>query len=108
MAHVVTKWELEATARARLELSGELAATDGLGVRTLIVGGFDPDFGIVRTAEQEGADLIVMATHGRTGLSHMILGSTAEKVVRHATVPVLTVKSPETAFEAEAGVRAVG
>jgi nucleotide-binding universal stress UspA family protein len=49
-----------------------------------------------------------MATHGRTGLSHMILGSTAEKVVRHATVPVLTVKSPGTAFEAAAGVRAVG
>ena len=49
-----------------------------------------------------------MATHGRTGLSHMTLGSIAEKVVRHAKVPVLTVKSPATALEAEEPVHAVG
>lgn len=47
---------------------------------------------IVRLAQERNADLIVMATHGRTGLGHMILGSVAEKVVRLAPCPVLTVK----------------
>ena len=46
---------------------------------------------IVNTAKERGADFIVMGTHGRTGLSHLILGSTAEKVVRKANCAVLTV-----------------
>ena len=45
-------------------------------------------------AEEEGVDLIVMATHGRTGLRHIVMGSVAEKVVRHSAIPVLTVKPP--------------
>jgi len=55
-----------------------------------------PADAIVRTAEERHADLIVMGTHGRTGLSHVLLGSVAEKVVRLAPCPVLTVrhKSP--------------
>jgi nucleotide-binding universal stress UspA family protein len=47
---------------------------------------------IVRVAHKRGADLIVMGTHGRTGLPHMLLGSVAEKVVRLAPCPVLTVR----------------
>lgn len=47
---------------------------------------------IRRFAEEEGIDLIVMATHGRTGLRHVLMGSVAEKTVRLASVPVLTVK----------------
>lgn len=47
---------------------------------------------IVRVAKERGADLIVMSTHGRTGLQHVLLGSVAEKVVRLAPCPVLTVK----------------
>jgi nucleotide-binding universal stress UspA family protein len=47
---------------------------------------------IVRLARERKADLIVMATHGRTGLEHMVLGSVAEKVVRLAPCPVLTIK----------------
>ena len=50
---------------------------------------------ILKFAEEEQIDLIVLSTHGRTGLSHVLMGSVAEKVVRHSTVPVLTVK-PET------------
>ena len=50
---------------------------------------------IVDVAQEIEADLIVMATHGRTGLSHILVGSVAEKVVRHSTVPVLTVKPAE-------------
>lgn len=47
---------------------------------------------IVRIAQERGADLIVMGTHGRTGLSHVLLGSVAEKVVRLAPCPVLMVR----------------
>jgi nucleotide-binding universal stress UspA family protein len=52
----------------------------------------DPAQVICRFAEEEGIDLVVMATHGRTGLRHILLGSVAERVVRHSSVPVLTVK----------------
>lgn len=48
---------------------------------------------IVRAANEGKADLIVMATHGHTGLQHILLGSTAERVVRHAECPVLVVRS---------------
>jgi nucleotide-binding universal stress UspA family protein len=50
---------------------------------------------IVRLARERNVDLIVMATHGRTGLGHAVLGSVAEKVVRLAPCPVLTVKYVE-------------
>ncbi len=47
---------------------------------------------INQTAEELGVDLIVMATHGRTGVSHLFLGSVAEQVVRTAKPPVLTIR----------------
>ncbi len=53
-----------------------------------------PSFEIRKFAQQEGVDLIVMATHGRTGLRHILMGSVAERTVRHSSVPVLTVKPP--------------
>lgn len=53
---------------------------------------------IVRYAREENADLIVMATHGRGAVSHILVGSTAEKVVRKAPCPVLTVKHPKQLF----------
>jgi nucleotide-binding universal stress UspA family protein len=49
---------------------------------------------IVRVAQDTGCDLIVMGTHGRTGLSRLLLGSVAEAVLRQAPCPVLTVKTP--------------
>jgi nucleotide-binding universal stress UspA family protein len=54
---------------------------------------------IVRTARSESADLIVMGTHGRTGLRHALMGSTAEKVVRKAPCAVLVVRPPGARFE---------
>ncbi len=48
---------------------------------------------IVRYAQEQEVDLIVMGTHGRAGLSRVVLGSVAEKVVRYATCPVLTVNA---------------
>jgi nucleotide-binding universal stress UspA family protein len=49
---------------------------------------------IVEKAEEEGVDMIIMSTHGRSGLDHMMIGSVTEKVVRRATCPVLSVRPP--------------
>jgi nucleotide-binding universal stress UspA family protein len=53
---------------------------------------------ILRYAEENAVDLIVMGTHGRSGVSHMLLGSITERVVRRAPCPVLTVRHPEREF----------
>lgn len=53
---------------------------------------------IAAAARETDADLIVIATHGHTGLKHLVLGSTAERVVRHAPCPVLTVREREREF----------
>ncbi len=60
-------------------------------VEKLIVRGV-PFVEIIKTAKELNADLIVIGTHGRTGIDHMLFGSTAEKVVRKASCPVLTVR----------------
>lgn len=52
---------------------------------------------ILLASEEVSADLIVMGTHGRQGLSHALIGSVAEKVVRLSMVPVLTVRAPKVA-----------
>ena len=49
---------------------------------------------IVETAEEKGVDLIVLSTHGHTGLDRLLMGSTAEQVVRHAQCPVWVVRKP--------------
>jgi len=54
---------------------------------------------IVHQAELIQADLIVIGTHGRSGLPHMLLGSVAEKVVRRASCPVLTIRPEAFQFE---------
>jgi nucleotide-binding universal stress UspA family protein len=53
---------------------------------------------ILQTAKKKSVDLIVMGTHGRTGLDHILFGSTAEKVVRRSPCPVLTVRLPGRKF----------
>ena len=53
---------------------------------------------IIKYADESGADLIVIGTHGRTGIEHVLFGSTAEKIISRANCPVLTVK-PKTAVE---------
>ncbi len=47
---------------------------------------------IIKAEHDYGADLVVMATHGRTGVAHLVLGSVAERVVRESTCPVLTIR----------------
>lgn len=60
---------------------------------TTVVAGI-PYEEVIRKAEETGASLIVLGTHGRTGIDHLIFGSTAERVVRSATCPVLTIRMP--------------
>lgn len=64
--------------------------------RSIIVGA--PHVEIVRYARDNEIDVIVLATHGRRGLAHALIGSVAEKVVQMAPCPVLTVKHPEHEF----------
>ncbi len=61
--------------------------------KTAIVTGI-PYEEITRKAQEIGASLIILGTHGRTGLDHIIFGSTAERVVRAAACPVLTIRLP--------------
>jgi nucleotide-binding universal stress UspA family protein len=51
---------------------------------------------ILAAAKESGADLIAMATHGRTGLGRLLFGSVAEAVLRHAPVPVFMIRQPHT------------
>lgn len=79
--------------RIRLEAQHEMGQLSERmpGARTLIREG-TPRSTILDVAEETGADVIVMGTHGRTGLTHVFFGSVAEHVVRHSRVPVLTVR----------------
>ena len=72
----------------RVPTSGALAKVP---YRTAVVEGTAADE-ILRVANDEHADLVVIATHGRGMLKHVLMGSTAERVVRHATCPVLVVR----------------
>lgn len=74
-------------------LRRDLAQRLGQGASLTIVQGF-PAEEILRFAGQAGSDLIVMGTHGRSGLSRVLFGSVAEAVVRRSPVPVLTVRRP--------------
>jgi nucleotide-binding universal stress UspA family protein len=59
-----------------------------LSVETAVVAGIPADV-ILDYANQNGVDLIIMSTHGRSGISRWFFGSVAEKVIRHSTIPVL-------------------
>jgi nucleotide-binding universal stress UspA family protein len=89
----------KAEAKARKDLDAVVAKLAASQIQAEPV--FDtgqPYLQIVRQAEKLEVDLIVLATHGRRGVSHLIFGSNAEKVVRLSPCPVLTVKHPEHEF----------
>ena len=70
----------------------------GLKARPMLKVG-SPFLEIIHTAKSEGADLIVMGTHGRTGLAHVLMGSVAERVVQKAHCAVLTIRHPDRKFK---------
>ena len=76
-------------ARARLETIVDTATVMGLVCDPVLVTGKFPYEGIVETANAKGCDLIVMASHGWRGISAVLLGSEAQKVLTHSKIPVL-------------------
>lgn len=72
----------------------EAGAAAGVNVTTAVIRGV-PYEEILDYTDENDIDLIVMGTHGRTGLRHFLLGSVAERVIRHTPVPVLLVRIPE-------------
>ncbi|HXD96793.1 MAG TPA: universal stress protein [Candidatus Acidoferrum sp.] len=83
------KWAADTLAVRAAELAAE-----GVATRSVVRVG-EPAVEIVRLAAEEHADMIVMGTQGRTGLERLLLGSVAERVIRQAPCPVLTVR-PDT------------
>jgi len=80
-----------AKAQAHLEEKAEALRRPGLAIDTRVCEGYPPEV-ICAEAERAGADLIAMGTRGRAGLGHLLLGSTAERVVQTANRPVVTVR----------------
>ncbi len=80
---------------AALKVLGDIAAraaAEGVACTTRHIKDQFPAEGIIEAAKTAGSDLIVMASHGRRGMSRLLLGSQANKVVTHSTIPVLIVR----------------
>src|ERR1700752_5180821 len=86
--------QLEDSAERELPKLAECEECAGLEVEELLVHG-EAASEIVRVAKERAVDLIVISSHGRTGLGRILFGSTAGAVVRHASCPVLVVKPPQ-------------
>src|SRR5262249_33911639 len=92
---------LKTDAQHLLQASRERVQLAGLQGESVLVQG-TPTQTILDTAGEQGVDLIIMGTHGRTGLAHVFLGSVAEHVVRQGPCPVLVVRrAPDTSAPAE-------
>lgn len=87
--------ELQSRGREAIQRVERMAEAHGVAVETSIEEG-DPAATIVAYAERVDADLIVAGTHGRSGVERRLIGSVAERLVRTAECPVLTVRLPET------------
>jgi nucleotide-binding universal stress UspA family protein len=96
----IEKYERDEKSRCLEELNRLIVERlpKGLSCRPIVEVGSAADE-IVQLAEAEDVDLIVIATHGRTGWRHLAFGSVAEKVIRTAARPVLVVQSPGQAQE---------
>jgi nucleotide-binding universal stress UspA family protein len=89
---------VEESARKQLEVVLSEEDARELGATTVLRVSNAPALTIVNFARDEGSDLIIMGTHGRGPMAHLLMGSVAERVVRTAPCPVLTVKHPEHEF----------
>lgn len=97
----VPAMETDATVRAARAKLEQLAQKEGFNPATLaacVVRIGSPFQEIVEAARSLKTDLIIVSTHGYSGLKHVLLGSTAERVVRHAPCPVLVVRQREREF----------
>jgi nucleotide-binding universal stress UspA family protein len=94
---LVSEIDLVTPAEAQLKRLIQEKFSDARNIKAKVVVG-TAWHEICRYATEAQIDLVVIATHGATGLPHLLMGSTAERVVQHASAPVLTVKSIERDF----------
>lgn len=99
---VNTEWDKRAN--QELDKLAKENIPDTVSFKTIIKTG-KPFVEIVETANDLDVDLIIIATHGRTGIEHILFGSTAEKVVRKAPCPVLTLREPIKGFNYKDGMK---
>ncbi len=84
--------QMQDTARAHINRVAAAASAAGIQFEGIIAMSANPSDEIVAAAEKYGADLIMMASHGRTGLSKLLLGSETNSVLSHTTLPVLVLR----------------
>ena len=96
--------EWDERARQELDKLAKEEIPDSVPVKTIIKTG-KPFLEIIENAGELDVDLIIIATHGRTGVEHILFGSTAEKVVRKAPCPVLTLREPIKGFKYKDGMK---
>jgi len=89
--------EIREAARTYLEEAGATLREEGLSVEVIVKTSNQPALAILETVQQEGVQLIAMSTEGRGGVSRLLLGSVADKVVRGSSVPVLVHRDPPAA-----------
>src|SRR5262249_1142162 len=97
-SHPELQRELEEAAKQALAAFVTDEDRTGLGARSIVRASSSPALAIVEYARRNDIDLIIMGTHGRGPMAHLIMGSVAERVVRTAPCPVLTVHHPEHEF----------
>ncbi|MFA4923110.1 MAG: universal stress protein [Ignavibacteriaceae bacterium] len=91
-------FEMDKRAKEELDKLAETEIGSLVQVQTVIKTG-KPFVEIIETAKEEDADLIIISTHGHSGVEHILFGSTADKVIRKAPCPVLTLREPIKGFD---------
>ncbi len=94
LSHGEERERLQTTVSRRLDALATALTAAGIPTDRVVRGGLPGD-AILEIAAQRACNLIVMGTHGRRGISHVVAGSVAESVLRRAPCPILTVKSPK-------------
>ena len=90
--------QVAALAKNYLDAAKEVALAAGMSCETMHVEHDYPYLAIIETAAKKSCDLIVMASHGRRGISAVMLGSETSKVLTHSGIPVLVVRPPSRPF----------
>lgn len=89
--------EIDKRAEEELKKLSQTEIDSSIKIKTLVKPG-KPFIEIIETAREEDVDLIIIATHGHSGMEHILFGSTADKVVKKAPCPVLTIREPIKGF----------
>lgn len=85
--------ETQVESKAAVERVRTAATREQIEIDTMLEQGRHPDEVIIETAKRKGADMIIVGSHGRTGLSRLLMGSVSERVIGKATCPILVVKA---------------